>query len=273
MPIKSLIYSTIFLLPSFVFSQKKPDSSLVEVKYHVKFLGDTLNVSSAKEDILSLRIGKNSSIFRSDIKQASDSLSHKILEDAFRKVTNGNTVAPDLSGVNRPKFIQEVYYSNGKTLVYDKIRRNIFTFEPTNKISWTLVNESKSISGYHCKKAVTKYGSRNIIAWYTTEIPFQEGPYTFKGLPGIIVSLQDEKQYYSFVLKDLKQVKKPFIPMSNAIETTYEKFNGKRQEVRNDPARTFSNLTNYKLSKEQEQRIIDNNRSRNNQLDYGTDNL
>jgi hypothetical protein len=72
---------------------------------------------------------------------------------------------------------------------------------------------------------------------------------------------------YTFVLKELKKVKKPVVPTGNAIETSFEKFNAKRQEVKNDPARTFSNLTNYKLSKEQEQRIIDNNRARNNHLD------
>ncbi len=268
MSVKNLI-SILLLLPFVVFSQKKDvDSSLVEVRYYVKFLSDTLNVSSVKEDILSLRIGKNSSIFRSDLKQSSDSLSHKIIESALLKGANGNTpTAPDLSGVRRPKFVQEVYHINGKTLIYDKIRRNIFAFEPSNKIDWQLINESKTVSGYACKKAITKYGNRNITAWYTTEIPFQEGPYTFKGLPGLIVSLEDDKQFYTFVLKELKQVKKPIIPINNAIETTYEKFNAKRQEVKNDPAGTFSTLTNYKLTKEQEQRIIENNKSKNNQLD------
>lgn len=268
MSAKNLI-CIVLLFPFIVFSQKKDaDSSVIEVKYYVKFLTDTLNVSSAKEDILSLRIGKNSSIFRSDLKQSSDSLSNKIIESAFLKGANSKTaVAPDLSGVRWPKFVQEVYFSNGKAVIYDKIRRNIFAFEPSNKIDWKLINESKTVSGYACKKAITKYGNKNIIAWYTDEIPFQEGPYTFKGLPGLIVSLEDEKQYYSFLLKQLKQVKKPIIPINNAIETTYEKFNAKRQEVKNDPAGTFSTLTNYKLTKEQEQRIIENNRSKNNQLD------
>jgi GLPGLI family protein len=132
MPIKNLICIAL-LFPFIVFSQKRDvDSSVVEVKYYVKFLVDTLNVSSAKEDILSLRIGKNSSIFRSAIKQSSDSLSHKIIESALLKGSNSNAVTPDLSGVNRPKFTQEVYHSNGKTLVYDKIRRNVFAFEPAN---------------------------------------------------------------------------------------------------------------------------------------------
>jgi GLPGLI family protein len=266
MSIKSLIF-ILLLGPVIVFSQKKSDSSIIEVKYYVKFLVDTLNVSSSKEDILSLRIGKTSSIFRSDLKQTSDSLSHKIIESAFIKGTSGNAVTPDLTGVNRPKFTQEVYYSDGRLLVFDKIRRNTFSFQPVNKIDWILSNESKIISGYNCKKATCQYGSKKITAWYTEEIPFQEGPYTFKGLPGLIVSLEDNKQYFTFLLKELKTVKKPIVPMNGAIETTFDKFNAKRQEVKNDPVGTFSALTNQKFSKEAEERIKANNRSKNNQLD------
>ncbi|MCY1659289.1 GLPGLI family protein [Chryseobacterium sp. SL1] len=267
MAIKNLIIIAL-LFPLIAFSQKKDvDSSVVEVKYYVKFLIDTLNVSSAKEDMLSLRIGKNSSIFRSDFKESSDSLSTKIIGEAFIKGTKGDAVAPDLTGVRRPRFIQEVYYSNGKSLVYDKIRKNTFAFEPLNSPNWKLVDESKTISGYKCKKAISKYGNKNIIAWYTTEIPFQEGPYTFKGLPGLIVSLEDSKQYYTFLLKELKRVKKPINPINNAIKTTYEKYNAKREEVKNDPVGTFANATTHKLTKEQEERIKMNSQSKNNQLD------
>jgi len=266
MSIKNLMYLFLLLLsPFIVFAQK--DSSLVEVKYYAKFLQDTLNVSSVKEDILSLRIGKNSSIFRSNGKQSSDSLTHTILEAAFKRGVGGDVVVPDLSGVSKPQFVQEVYYSKGKILVYDKIRKDNFAFQPRNNIKWALIDESKVISGYSCKKAIGQYGNKNITAWYTTEIPFQEGPYTFKGLPGLIVSLEDSKGYFTFLLKELKEIKKPIIPINGAIETSFEKFDAKRQEVKNDPVGTFNALTNHKLSKEAEERIKANNRARNNHLD------
>jgi GLPGLI family protein len=267
MSIKNIIYLLLFLLsPLITFAQKK-DSSVIEVKYYAKFLQDTLNISSVKEDILSLRIGENRSIFRSDRTQKSDSLTHNILEKAFKSSISGDKSAPDLSAVIKPQFIQEVFYDNGKTLVYDKIRTNTFAFQPANKISWVLSNENKIISGYHCKKATCRYGNKDITAWYTSEIPFQEGPYTFKGLPGLIVSIEDSKQYYSFLLKELKRVKKPIVPKHGAIETTFEKFNAKRQEVKNDPVGTFNQTVNTPLSKSAEQRVIQNNKSKNNHLD------
>ncbi len=267
MSIKNIIYLFLLLLSPLITSAQKKDSSVIEVKYYAKFLQDTLNISFVKEDILSLRIGKNTSIFRSDRTQKSDSLTHSILEKAFKSSISGDNVVPDLSAVVKPQFIQEVYYDNGKTLVYDKIRTNKFAFQPTNKIIWVLSNESKIISGYHCKKATGRYGNKNIIAWYTEEIPFQEGPYTFKGLPGLIVSLEDSKQYYTFLLKELKQVKKPIVPIHGAIETTFEKFNAKRQEVKNDPVGTFNQTMNTPLSKSAEERVIKNNKSKNNHLD------
>jgi len=147
------IFLFFFLSHFIVFAQKKEiDSSLIEVKYFTTFLTDTTQVSSKKEDILSLRIGKMSSIFKSDVKESSDSLTKSILESAFIKNSKGGNVIPDLRGVNRPKFTQEVYFSNGKSIVYDRIRRSIFAFEPINSINWKLIDESKSISGYMCKR-------------------------------------------------------------------------------------------------------------------------
>lgn len=71
-------------------------------------------------------------------------------------------------------------------------------------ISWKLINETKSISGFTCKKAIAekKIYSRNgeieheVVAWYTTEIPVNFGPIGYSGLPGLIVSLSVANERY-----------------------------------------------------------------------------
>lgn len=68
-------------------------------------------------------------------------------------------------------------------------------------------------------------------------------------------------------MKELKRIKKPINPVNNAIKTSYEKFNAKREEVKNDPVGTFANATTHKLTKEQEDRIKLNNQAKNNTLD------
>ena len=43
-------------------------------------------------------------------------------------------------------------------------------------------------------KAVTEFAGRKWTAWFTEELPFQDGPYKFRGLPGLIVKLEDATQ-------------------------------------------------------------------------------
>jgi GLPGLI family protein len=47
--------------------------------------------------------------------------------------------------------------------------------------------------------------------FFAADLPFQEGPYRFHGLPGLIVELYDEQNDYHFNLvrtENLKQVSK-----------------------------------------------------------------
>ena len=50
------------------------------------------------------------------------------------------------------------------------------------------------------------YG-RNWIAWYTTDIPIQDGPYKFNGLPGLILKINDETGSHSFQFIGIKKIK------------------------------------------------------------------
>lgn len=55
---------------------------------------------------------------------------------------------------------------------------------------WTKTEETKIISGYNCKKATTKKAFVPTTAWYTEEIPINDGPYDFWGLPGLIIKVE-----------------------------------------------------------------------------------
>lgn len=110
-----------------------------------------------------------------------------------------------------------VYYMNKAknkrvtaTTVGDDEYRMVDTLK---KIDWTITEETKTILGYTCKKAVTKKMAprsmvqvittstpissfeapelveTTIIAWYTDKIPFSGGPDSYFGLPGIILEM------------------------------------------------------------------------------------
>lgn len=70
--------------------------------------------------------------------------------------------------------------------------------EPT--IKWNIEKETKKASSFTMQKATARFGGRNWIAWFSRDFPFQEGPYKFHGLPGLITEIYDEKENYHFSL-------------------------------------------------------------------------
>ncbi|UFH31470.1 GLPGLI family protein [Chryseobacterium sp. C-71] len=262
--IKSII-SILFFQAINVFSQQI-DSSNIEVKYKTTFLIDTANIYTKKEEITSLQIGKFSSLFKSNIKQLADSLSREYIKKSVDNPVNGKVVIKT-GNLTYVEFIPEVFFTNSKFIIWDKILRNTYSFETNEKIQWNLINETKVISGYKCQKATGKYRNKEITAWYTKDIPIPEGPYTFKGLPGLVLEAYDSKDYFHFTLAGLKNVRKPILPIEGGIKTTYEKFFKKRKEIMDDPLGSFFNSFGRSAPKDSEELIIKNIRSINNFLD------
>lgn len=57
---------------------------------------------------------------------------------------------------------------------------------------WQLINEEMEINGHKCKKATDKSGQ--MTAWYCPDIPVNDGPYIFWGLPGLIIQLEHQNK-------------------------------------------------------------------------------
>jgi GLPGLI family protein len=58
--------------------------------------------------------------------------------------------------------------------------------EPLNS-QWTLSSGEKTVGNYLCKKAVN---DNNVTAWYCPDIPVNDGPYLYCGLPGLILEVE-----------------------------------------------------------------------------------
>ena len=84
-----------------------------------------------------------------------------------------------------------------------------YYLQKTNdKQDWKITNEKKKIGNYNVQKATTSFGRRNWIAWFTSEIPFNYGPYKFYGLPGLILEISDSNENFKFSFKGNKNLKK-----------------------------------------------------------------
>lgn len=69
----------------------------------------------------------------------------------------------------------------------------IYKKEKFPEINWTLINETKTIEGFLCRKATAFHTTEgytfSYYAWYCDEITVNDGPFEYGGLPGFILEL------------------------------------------------------------------------------------
>ena len=97
-----------------------------------------------------------------------------------------------------------------------------FVITSTDKMDWKLEPETKQAGTFTLHKATTDFGGRQWIAWYNTEFPFQEGPYKFRGLPGLIFEVYDSENAFHYNFVENKNLPETF-DTSDFLETRYGK--------------------------------------------------
>lgn len=96
----------------------------------------------------------------------------------------------------------------------------LYSYPTQDVIEWKLSEETKKISDFNAQKATSNFGGRKWTAWFVKQIPFSEGPYKFTGLPGLIVSLEDSQNQFSFNLIKSKKIDKTY-DTKNILEVRY----------------------------------------------------
>lgn len=104
-----------------------------------------------------------------------------------------------------------------------------FVYETNDKINWNLTKETKKSGEYNLQKATTNFGGRNWTAWFSKEINLSEGPYKFRGLPGMIFEISDDRQNFSFSLLKSWKLQKTY----NTIDFL-ENFAGQKAILTNE---------------------------------------
>lgn len=109
---------------------------------------------------------------------------------------------------------------------YGKNSINYFRYsEPLADISWELIDEEDEVLGIPCRKATAWWRGRDWTAWYS-DIPVDGGPWKFRGLPGLILKLEDSKGEHYFEAIETKTDVFPFGYHDRLYSrTTREKYN------------------------------------------------
>lgn len=151
-----------------------------------------------------LDISKDKSIYQDYTGIAQDSM----VVDAVKKMEKSGVFVDIMKSLKMPKFAYKVTkaYPTMKETYIDRISNKYFGYEDDLKFNWNILPIKEKIGDYNTQKATTEYGGRKWTAWFSTDLPFADGPYRFYGLPGLIVKIQDDGANYSWELKGNKKV-------------------------------------------------------------------
>ncbi len=94
------------------------------------------------------------------------------------------------------------FYTNNATNMIIRISRPLGNIAHA-PLDWEITNKTKKIGDYTCRQAKTTeklygrqhgdYHYRHTIVWFTPEIPLNFGPKYYKGLPGLILQIEEKE--------------------------------------------------------------------------------
>ena len=114
----------------------------------------------------------------------------------------------------------------------------MYEFEEVRKPDWKITSEKDKVGEWNVQKATANYLGREWEAWFTTDIPIQDGPYVFQGLPGLIVKIADKEQDYTFILEGVKNnFTIADLKIDKVIKLNYEKYRKAFQDDYLDPGK------------------------------------
>jgi len=236
------------------------------VTYSLKWQEDSLNSDFIRQENTLLFIGQNTSKFTSNNSYKFDTI--------MRKVSNWDEFDVLNSDRNNPLPMSAIFYSifktpsNGKLMCLEHTLDGMFRYEESlDLFNWQLTSDTATIAGYKAQKAITNFGGRKWVAWFSPELPINDGPYKFNGLPGLILKISDTQNHYVF---DFISIEKPTEKLmidyikKDFIKTTKQKFFRSKDYFRED---IINRVQEKGASSDAQQRAARNAKKRNNPLE------
>lgn len=224
---QSIIITIIALFAIFDVSAKKKEYPRAEIKvgytYHETFVRGSDGI--IKRDIpFILLANKEQSKFYNTKTEFKDSLKStsqgravekQLFNDAAKRyVETKDRIAMD--GAVYLTFLYIFCSTPDNTMtVYDKagsLEHGYYT-EPLGEIQWEISDSTKAVLGYDCVMATANYHGRDWTAWFSPDIPLQEGPWKLTGLPGLILEASESSGQHSFVATGLEASNQEIVPI------------------------------------------------------------
>jgi len=201
------LYAQYHIIPNHTLSHfdivTTVDSGNIRLLYAVN--AENINDTKTYDDLHRLDIGTQMSKYYSFYLYNSDSLKHeagkKKLNAPSGDIWLGERGKKSLRWemVNQSIFFKE--FSKNVLTVYIRMPMSITPCQYSEEIpvqEWQLHDDTLTVCGNLCQKATCRFRGRDFVAWFAMELPIQNGPWKFGGLPGLILKVQDEEKMYDF---------------------------------------------------------------------------
>lgn len=194
---KNLIISSLFkqivLLLIFITPVINFEAQNYKIIYEVNFKPVKEKDLFVKEDMV-LKVIQDKSIFYNSNKERIDSLVNKFdyegastIQNSFLRMKIFKNFSQDLYTIGG-NFNQFNYWYGEKKVKYYDIKKY-------GRYKEYIVNE-----------AFADFGKRKWHLLYTNEIPINDGPYIFSGLPGLVIKAESLDGEYNFELVEIKKL-------------------------------------------------------------------
>jgi GLPGLI family protein len=226
---KILFITILFLIQGYFLQAQKTknvvDTSFVKCSYQFKFVRDTVvGTQNDDKDFYVIQIGKSltkgywyKAFYFDSLSSTSKGKAERDRQfnESLKNMPSNPTASQIMNAIgrfNRGTFCAYLYkdYKKEKITVTDNISLHFFAYEDElDPQKWTILEDTMNILGYSCQKATCNFRGREWEAWFAPDIPINEGPWKFQGLPGLIMALNDTQSHYSFEIRGLQQIKEP----------------------------------------------------------------
>lgn len=273
---------TLFLIVGILtFSQNK------RFIYEYKFIPDSTNPEEIKTEMMFLDTNTNGSKYYSYTVFNSDSLMKVDLEKQLAATGSINVRTDMRKGDVRYSVTKT--YPDYKINLHRRLSMDAYNISDDRKMNWKILPDKGKIGEWNVQKAETDFAGRHWIAWFSTEIPIQDGPYKFHGLPGLIVSVEDRTGSHKMELKGIKNIQGELdinVFDAKEIAINNKQFQKVIKEYENDPTKGIKQLqmggatvvltgkdgNTAKVAKEQEDRLRNQIKKDNNRIELDLQN-
>lgn len=244
-----------------IFAQLPHFNVVHTIDYELNYRSDT-NSKVFKQAYFVLQAGTKQSRFYDKKLQIQDSIVKAVLMDF------GNTESASKAIAQKPaphfKYIIDKNLLSGEVTFWESFLLNgVIHYKDTfNTTLWQIIGDTGRFGSFKTIKASCTFRGRKYSAWFVPEIPIQDGPYKFCGLPGLIVEVMDENNDYHFKMLSMAETSNQNLPLfhmySQSKEVSRQRFLQQKSIFESNPLLGFTDLPNWVTVSEESKRAMMN---------------